>query len=124
MPRNVFHLSTDPTNGRLGQRWGEAAGLHVQTLFPKEGLFPADADGLVIDLDHLGLTPLERALFVRRLYLAVLPYPVALVSYDLEPEMIEALQVRGVLVFRRLDLAVLDRLARAIDVARGGDAAA
>ena len=50
-------------------------------------MFPADADGLVIDLEHLGLTPLERLQLARRLYMTLLPYPVALNSHDLEPEM-------------------------------------
>jgi hypothetical protein len=120
----VFQLTTDPVHASLGQDWCEAAGLDVQTLFPKDGLFPADVEGLVIDLDHLGQTLLERAQFVYRLCLTRLPYPVAVHSYDLEPEQIPGLRARGVVVFRRLEPALFQRLARAIKVSKGGDAAA
>jgi rhodanese-related sulfurtransferase len=120
----VFQLSIDQVNASLGQDLGEAAGLDVQTLFPKDGLFPDDADGLIIDLDHVGMTPLERAQFVYRLNMTLLPYPVAVHSYNLEAEQIEALEARGVLVFRRLELALFRRLARAIADGKGGDAAA
>jgi hypothetical protein len=86
--------------------------------------FPANAAGLVIDFDHLALTPLERALFVRRLYPMVLPLPEAVRSYNLEVEEIEALEAKGVLVLRRLEPDLFHRLAEAIDACEGGDAAA
>src|SRR6516225_9521366 len=124
MARLVFHLCIDPFENNLAQCCGEAAGLDVQTLFPKDGLFPTGADGLVVNLNYLGLTPLERAEQVRRLHLALLPYPVAVSSYDLEPETVAALQAKGVLVCRRLDRDLFDRLAKAIDAHKGGDAAA
>jgi hypothetical protein len=122
--RRVFHLSIDQVNAALSPGWGEPAGLDVQTLFPRDGAFPPDADGLVIDLDHLGLTPLEHAEFVRRLILTVLPYPVAVHGYNLEVEQIEALEAKGVLVFRRPGPDLFARLAGAIEARRDGDAAA
>jgi hypothetical protein len=124
MARTVFHLSIDEANLDLGRGWGAEAGLDMQTLFPKDWLFPAEADGLVIDLDHLCLTPFERAQFARQLCVSTLPYPVAVTSYNLEAEEIEALEAKGVLVVRRLDRALFGRLAEAINASRGRDAAA
>jgi hypothetical protein len=120
----VFHRCIDPCETDLAQGWGEDTGFDVQTLFPKEGTYPADADGLVINLNYLGLTPGGRAELARGLNRTLLPYPAAVCGYDLEPETAAALQAKGVLVARRLERDLFERLARAIDDYKGGDAAA
>jgi hypothetical protein len=114
MPPRVYHLCTDPCENHLAEGWGQAAGLEVQPLFPKDGMYPADGDGLVINLNYLGLTPLGRAQLARRTYLTVLPYPAAVSSFDLEPDTITALQDRGLLVARRLGPGLFQELARRI----------
>jgi hypothetical protein len=63
-------------------------------------LFPPDADGLAIDLNNLGMMPIEHAQFVRRLYMTLLPYPITVAGRELELEVINELRTSGVLVFR------------------------
>jgi hypothetical protein len=124
MSYRVNHQCIDPVESNLAQDWGEQVGLDVQTAFPKDGPFPTDVDGLVINVNHLGLTPLERAWFVRRLYLTLLPYPVAVTCYDLEPGTIAALHARGILVARHLDKNLVRELAQVINARKRDDDAA
>jgi hypothetical protein len=124
MVSDVFHLCIDPVDNALAEKLGEQAGLEVQTLFPKEGIFPADAKGLIIRLDHIGLTPLERAQLLRRLETAMLPYPVILVTYECpEPETLDALQERGVLVCKNLSEELFAQFARLIGKGKSDEAA-
>lgn len=120
----VFHQTIDLDLAEWGQFWGERVALDVQTWFPKDGPFPAEAQGMVIDLDHLGLTPIERSMFVYRLCLSLLPYAIAITSRHLEIEQIASLRERGFLVFDRIDRCVFDEIAKAIKRNRGGDRAA
>jgi hypothetical protein len=115
MAHTIFCRTIDEVNGNLAQFWCDELRLTCQASFPREILFPTDGDGLVIDLDSLGLTPAERLQLAQQLCRTLLPYPVALSSYDLEPEMIGALQAVGVLVSRRLDRDLFERLAGAIE---------
>jgi len=71
-------------------------------------LLPADASGLVIDLDHLGMTPVERGQLLDRLFVKLLPYPVAVIGNNLETEQVEALRANGVFVSRRLEPMLFD----------------
>jgi len=108
MAHKVLCRTIDEVNGNIAQDWGEKAGLNVQITFPKETLLPADTDGLVIDLDHLGMTRSERAQLLRCLFVTLLPYPVAVIGNNLDIEQIEALRASGVLVSRRLEPALSD----------------
>src|SRR5262249_13415492 len=123
-PYTVYGRTTDEVNRDLIRLWCDEFGLTFQLSYPKDVLFPADADGLYLDLDHQGLTPFERELLVRRLCLTLLPYPVALTSYDLEPETSDALQAHGVLVGRRLDRTLIRKLAEVIAARKHKDEAA
>ncbi len=78
-------------------------------------LFPPEACATVIDLDHLTLTPRERAHFVQRLRHVLPSCPVAVASYNLEPPTLAALRDRGVLVFRRVERQLFYELAAAIN---------
>jgi hypothetical protein len=118
----VYCQTIDEVNRDLVQNNCANNDLRFQLSHPRDAMFPADAEGLVFDINHLGLTSLEQALLVRRLYMMLLPYPVV-VSYDLEPETIETLEARGIIVGRRLEADLFRELAKAIRGERG-DAAA
>jgi hypothetical protein len=101
---NVIVLRTnDEVNADLARQWCDEHGLILQVTDQRDGLFPPEASATVIDLDHLGLTPSERAHLVERLCHALSHCPVAVASYNLEPPVRAALRDRGVLVYRRID---------------------
>jgi hypothetical protein len=107
--------TNDEVNADLARSWCEDQGLDFQPADQRDELFPKDAWALAIDLDHLALGPMERHRLVERLYTALPTYPVAVASYDLDPEAQGALRDRGVLVFRRIDRQLFYELAAAID---------
>jgi hypothetical protein len=106
--------TNDEVNADLARSWCEDQGLDFRPADQRDELFPKDAWALAIDLDHLALGPTERRQLVDRLYNALPTYPVAVASYDLEPEVKTALRDRGVLVFRRIDRQLFYELAAAI----------
>src|SRR5947209_5350174 len=96
MAHTVYCRTLDAVHNHLARLWCEGFGMTYRVSFPREALFPSDADGLVIDLDHAALTPFERLQMMRLLCMTLLPYPVALSSYDLEPATMATLQAKGV----------------------------
>ena len=101
---NVIVLRTnDEVNADLARQWCDEHGLVLQVADQRDGLFPPEACATVIDLDHLGLSPSERAHLVVRLCHALPHCPVAIASYNLEPSARAALRDRGVLIYRRID---------------------
>lgn len=113
----------DEVNAALAEQWCDEQGLAFQITDPRDALLPADADGLVIDLDHLGLRPQERAELLDSLAMRFLPYPVAVASYHLDLDDVAMLEFRGVLVCRRFDDESIYELAQVIEHARGPVAA-
>jgi hypothetical protein len=104
----------DEVNADLARSWCEDQGLDFQPTDQRDELFPKNVWAMAIDLDHLDLRPTERRQFVERLYTALPTYPVAVASYDLDPEVKGALTDRGVLVFRRIDRQLFYELSAAI----------
>jgi len=111
----ICFRTLDDVDGELARQWCDDLGFACQIADPRDALFPADADGLVIDLDQLGMPAGERAELVRRLAMLHLPYPVAVASYDLETDAAGTLQCCGLLVYGRLDEALFRELASAIE---------
>jgi hypothetical protein len=112
--RTLTYRTTDPVHAALA---AELAGWHnlaVEISFPRDRL-PQDgeADGLVYDLDYLGLdTQGWQELFGQ---LAGTPnaIPTAVHGFRLEEREAEALRRNGVVVSRRLDeLLVAELVAR------------
>jgi hypothetical protein len=122
--RKLDYRTLDEVNGDLAARLGEEFAFGVAVSFP-DGPVPGEggAAALVIDLDHQGLDPAGRARLVGGLSTRPLPGPVALHSYSLQAEEVEALRGNGVLVSRRLDSELFRRLAEVIDGTGRGAAA-
>jgi hypothetical protein len=113
--QNVVICKTiDEVNIDLARRWCDEDGLIFRLADPADDLFPAGVSAMVIDLNHLALQPRERVHFVERLANLVPPYPVAVASYDLEPEAIETLKGQGYLVFRRIERQMFYELAHTL----------
>ncbi len=109
----VVCRTNDEVNVDLACAWCDEHGLVCRQADQRDELFFPDAHALVLDLNHLTWGPTERAQLVEQLCHALLPYPVAIASYDLDVQEKSALEVRGFLVFRRIDRQLLDALARA-----------
>jgi hypothetical protein len=84
----------------LPKELGEAGNISVQQLFPKDGSPAGKFDGLIVDLDDWG--PDMRATLVDQITRCPLPCPIVLHSYDLDGQG-DALQVKGVILCRRLE---------------------
>ncbi len=115
----VYCRSIDEVNTDLAHGYCVDNDLSFQQAQPRDPLVPADAAGVIFDVNHMGLTPLEQELLVRRLFLSVLPCRVAVVSYDLEPSTIEALRDRNIIVGRRLESGLFAEMSEAIRGKRG-----
>jgi hypothetical protein len=124
MKNVVFCRTTDEVNSDLARCWCDECELTLQLADPRDELFPASASGVAFDLNHLVMESIERPQFVQSLHMLLLPYPVAVASYDLDSGAVGALQARGVLVFRRLDCELFRELANAIRRRERGDVAA
>jgi hypothetical protein len=83
----------------------------------EDDLFPDGVAAMVIDLNDLTLSLIQRGRLLYQLTNAVLPYPVALASYDLDSEMKSRLKAHGVLVFRRIGSDLFSDLAKSIRAA-------
>jgi hypothetical protein len=110
----VICATNDEVSMDLARAWCDEDGLRLQIADHRDRLFPVSIAGMVIDLNNLALRPAERARFVERLAKKTLLYPVAVASYDLEPEIKEALKGRGILVFRRIGRRLFSELANAM----------
>jgi hypothetical protein len=119
----IYCRSHDEVNIDLARSSCDEHGLILQIADERDELFPADASAIAIDLNHLVVRPDERREIARRLQNILLPYPVAVASYDLDPEVIHALQARGVLVFPNIGRQLFKELADAIGANRGDFAA-
>jgi len=112
--QNVIICKTnDEVSIDLARTWCDEDGLVFQLAGQGDRLFPAGGAAMVIDLNHLALRPIERAQLVDRLAKVLPPYPVGIASYDLEPEMMDTLKARGMLVFRRIERQLFYDLAKA-----------
>jgi hypothetical protein len=109
MTRTLYALTTDP------ERTWEIAALTPQRVWV-ESLYPRDAPprgpvaGLIIDLDYLQLDHGGRARMVEQAPRWAARFPVAVLSFNLEEAQEEHLLWRGVIVSRRLEVALIDRL--------------
>jgi hypothetical protein len=111
----IFCWTYDEMNAEYARAWCDEHGMVFQLAHHEDALFPPEAGAIAIDLNHLAMEASERAQFVRRLESVLLPYPVAVASYDLDAEAIPKLRVRGVLVSRRMGQQLLFELTQAIN---------
>jgi hypothetical protein len=107
----IFCWTYDEMNADLARAWCDEHGMVFQLAHHEDTLFPPEAGAIAIDLNHLAMEPSARVEFVQRLQSALLPYPVAVASYDLEAEMIDTLKAQGFLVFRRIERQMFYELA-------------
>jgi hypothetical protein len=119
----VHHLSVDLVSISLAQQWGEEFNLNVQPRFPKEGLFPPDGSGLIADLNHLSLEPGERHELFRRMAYTLLPYPLAIASYDVDERQIKRMERKRLVLGRWVNRDLIKRLANAVEEDRKDEAA-
>jgi len=110
--------TNDEVNADLARTWCDDHGLECQLADQRNELFPAEAYAIAIDLNDCVLGPKDRSQLVERLCKALPPYPIAVASYDLSPEVKNALRARGMLVFRRIERRLFYELAAAIECNR------
>jgi hypothetical protein len=110
----IYCRSHDEVNIDQARSWCDQRGLDFQLAQARDELFPRAANAVAIDLNHLGLELSQRALLVRRLCSVLVPYAVALASYDeFDPDVMAAVAARGVVVFRNMGPQMLKALAGA-----------
>jgi len=113
MSSSIYFRSHDEVNIALARSWCDQHDQAFQLADARDELFPHNAIAIAIDLDYLGLGPTERGRFVQRLCSALLPYPLAVASYDLDRDLTSTLAARGVLVFRKTGGQLFQALAKA-----------
>jgi hypothetical protein len=116
--RVIVCRTTDEVNADLARSWCDDHGLECQLADQRDGLFPTEACAIAIDLNDCVLGPKDRSQLVEWLCKTLLPYPIAVASYDLSPEVKNALRTRGMLVFRRIERRLFYELAAAIEFDR------
>jgi hypothetical protein len=106
----ITYLTTDELNRELAEQAGKACGVDLDVSLPRPSRTPDPSAATVYDLDHLGdensRAVLEGLLSGRS------PAPVAVHSYNLQDEDVVALRSRGVVVARRIEPEVIQRLCR------------
>jgi hypothetical protein len=99
MTLSVYHLSHSEVDQQVARDLGADHGLAVRTRFLREGLPEGDCRALIVDLDSVAPDRRGRQRLVKELSGRQHPYPVAVVSYNLEDGQAEDLRAAGVLVF-------------------------
>jgi hypothetical protein len=95
----VYHLSHSEVGQQVARDLGAENGLAVQTRFLRDRLPEGDCRALIVDLDSVAPDRRGRQRLVKELSGRPRPYPVAVVSYNLEDGQAEALRAAGVRVF-------------------------
>jgi hypothetical protein len=111
MTKCAAYLTPHPDNVELAKELDEARNISVQQLLPKDGSPARKFDALVVNLDGWG--PDMRATLVDRFSRCPLPCPVFIHSYCLDGQG-EALQVKGIILCRRLEPELFTQLAAAV----------
>jgi hypothetical protein len=119
--RNLHHAvvcrTTDEVSLDVARTSCDRHGLAFLIADREDGL-PADGvAGMVFDLNDLAFSLAERVRLLKLLVQATFPYPVAVASYDLESEMKDRLEACGMLVYRRIEPALFNDLAKRIKTA-------
>src|SRR5437763_1411094 len=100
---NFAYRTVDDVNAHTAARLADQSGVGLYRVGPREPM-PAQAGGLVLDLDFL---PAE---LVEELLANVPEQPVAVHGYNLAEEAAQKLRRLGVAVFRYLDRRVFEFL--------------
>jgi len=110
IPRtHLAYITTDPTNFQAFKLLAAEFGLKVENLYSEESRIPSeDLIGVVWDLDFLADSPAERRSLIGKICNHSLSVTCAVHSYNLADEQIANLIANGVLVYRRLNLDLVD----------------
>ena len=106
----ICFRTIDEVNAALVDQWCDEQGLTFRLTDPRDPLFPADVNGLLIDLDYLWLRPCERVDVLESLAMRLLPYPVAVSIYDLDDCVKETVEARGILLAPRIDEKLISQV--------------
>jgi hypothetical protein len=112
----IAYLSCDEVNTALGEPMARRHGITLDVLLPRGGPPNGEHDAVLYDWDHWPCE--ERAQAVAELLARPPRRPMALHSYNVEPEQAEALRAIGVVVHSRLSGALFQHLRQAILAAR------
>jgi hypothetical protein len=111
----IAYLTTDEVNQHLALQMAAEYGLMLCLLGPCDHLHGAAFDAVIYDWDYV---PLERQQqILTELLSGPVPYPVAVHSYNLEEDQVEALVRQDVAVYRCLQAEVFQRLLQAANQA-------
>lgn len=108
----VAYWTTDFVNLNLAREWAEECGASLEQAFFK-GRAPTNSpDAVLYDLDYL--PPDNQREILATLTNGPLHHSVAVHSYHLADELLAALQARGVIVGRRLEKGLIERLRKMV----------
>jgi hypothetical protein len=113
----IAYLSTDDVNQNLAENLAAKYGASGDCLSPRDPPLNGQYDAVVYDLDSW--PPLLGREVLEGLLSCPARYPVAVHSYNLEPEQVEKLSGNGVVVARRLEAQVFKAL-RLVQAKRNG----
>jgi hypothetical protein len=112
----VAYLSTDEVNLTLAAELAGKQGIALRHLEPRDGLPGAEFDAVLCDWDYWHVT--GRAGLLAALSGGAAGRPVALHSFHVEPDQVEALRRGGVVLHPRLRAKVFQQLRQAVLAAR------
>jgi hypothetical protein len=107
----IAYLTTDEVNQYLAMQMAEECGQTLCLLSLSHASPDGEFDGAVYDWDHLP-TERQQAIMAEMLTRRV-PHPVAVHSYNLDDDCVEALRSKAVAVYGTLQPEVFRLLARA-----------
>jgi hypothetical protein len=122
----IAYLSTDEVNQDLAERLAAKSRVGLDLVSPRDPAPNGEYDAVVYDLDSWPQP--QRAEVLSRLGNGRTLHAVAVHSYSLDEDQVEALRAQGVFVHRRLDAEVFEVLramrsqteARSVQVLIGG----
>jgi hypothetical protein len=97
----IAYLSTDEVNQDLALQMAAACDIRVELLSPRDPPPDGEFDALVYDLDYWPLP--QRQEVLAELLTGQAPHPVAVHTYNLDADQIDALRAKGMAVHRRLE---------------------
>ena len=111
MQRTLAYRTTDPIHAALAAELARRHGLAVEVSFPRDRLLgEGEADGLIYDLDYLGLDACGRHELLGELAGTPNALPTAVHGYGLTEREADALRRNGLVTSPHLDEALVAEL--------------
>jgi hypothetical protein len=112
----IAYLTIDEVNIDLAFRMAAQCGASLCVLSPRDGAPDGKFDGILYDLDYW---PMDwQAKVLASLLEEISPTPVAVHSYNLRAEQVDALRQKGVAVYRCLEPEAFRRFSSSVNCTR------